>query len=99
MEYVQEKKSRPLARKESLVSFLLREVDLHRFEIRIFYASARRTTHIEVWRVGEYPFFTVFSGPSFPRLIFEYYPGWVKRAITIPGELLRVNREHYTKGG
>lgn len=99
MEYVREKKSRPLARKESLVSFLLREVDLHRFEIRISYHSGHKTTHVEVWQVGEYPFSTMFSQPSFPKLIFEYYPGWVKRAITIPGELLRVNREHYTKGG
>lgn len=73
-------RSRPLKTKEAVLAFLMRNVDLKRYTIKIFEDTVHRTTHIEVWKQG--------PDVRWPELMVEWYPIW-RGSITLPLQLLK----------
>lgn len=89
MNYTREKRSHRIKKLESLLSFLTKNLDLERYRIQVYYHTGHKTTHVEIWTIGEYPVETSFKPCQYPKLCFEWVPGWSGRHYTLDREFLK----------
>ena len=78
----QDKRSQVITKLNGLVNFIIRNLDMSKYRLVIYYHTTNKTTHVEIWD------FSISEYAQAPRLVFEHYPGF-KRSVVLPKEYLK----------